>query len=158
MKNSQSKDLIITLNDNQKEIAQKAIKGSASLYKQVKALFSSDIVLLELFSTKKAKEILVAVYGEEALNDPAYALTENRQRTVLGNAIHNLQKQAKKMLVTEEQADKPSHKKCVNVCNDLDLIAQNWSKYDQSEQNSIAHHLEKLIKFLNEQQKAVTKK
>ena len=148
MKNEQSKDLIIVLNEKQKDQAKKAIKGSSSLYKQVKALFSSDLILLELFATKKAKEILIAVYGEEVLNDPQMALTENRQRTILGNAIHNLQKQAKKMLVTEEQDEKPTHKKAVTVCNDLDLIAQNWHLYDMSEQNSIAHHLEKLIKAI----------
>ena len=148
--NTQNKDLVIILNDTQKDQAKKAIKGSASLYKQVKALFSSDIVLLELFAIKKAKEILIAIYGEEVLNDPAMALTENRQRTVLGNAIHNLQKIAKKMATTEEEkAEKPTHKKCVNVCNDLDNIATNWHLYDQSEQNSIAHHLEKLIKAIS---------
>lgn len=149
MKNTQSKDLVIVLSEKQKEQAIKAIKGSASLYKQVKALFSSDVVLLDLFATKKAKEILVAIYGDQVLEDPTMALTENRQRTILGNAIHNLQKQAKKMLVTEEQAEKPTHKKAVNVCNDLDNIATNWLLYNQSEQNSILHHLDKLIKAIN---------
>lgn len=148
MKKEQSKDVVIALTDTQKDQAKKAIKGSSSLYKQVKALFSSDLVLLELFATKKAKEILIAIYGEEVLNDPQMALSENRQRTILGNAIHNLQKQAKKMLVTEESGEKPTHKKAVTVCNDLDLIAQNWHLYDMSEQNSIAHHLEKLIKAI----------
>ena len=148
MKKEQAKDLIIVLNEKQKKSVEKAIKASKSLYSEVKALFSSDLVLLELFATKKAKEILIAVYGEEVLNDPQMALTENRQRTILGNAIHNLQKQAKKMIVTEEQDEKPTHKKAVTVCNDLDLIAQNWHLYDMSEQNSIAHHLEKLIKAI----------
>lgn len=157
MKNT-NKDLIIVLNDNQKEIAQKAIKNAKSFYSNIKAMFASDVVLLDLFATKKSKEILEIVFGSEALSDPKMALTENRQRTQLGNAIHNLQKLAKSLANPQNDQDKPDHKKAVNVCNDLDLIAQNWSKYDQSEQNSIAHHLEKLIKFLNEQQKTVTKK
>lgn len=149
MKNSQSKDVVIVLNEKQKEQAQKAIKGSQSLYKQIKCLFSSDIILLELFATKKAKAILVAVYGEDCLTNPDFALTENRQRTVLGNALHNLQKQAKNMLATEEHADKLKCKKCVNVCNDIDNIALNWSMYDQAERNSIIHHIEKLLKAIN---------
>lgn len=153
MKN-QSKDLVIVLTEKQKEQAIKAIKGSASLYKQVKGLFSSDIVLLELFATKKAKEILIAIYGEEVLNDPQMVLTENRNRTVLGNAIHNLQKQAKKMLVTEEQAEKPTRKKCVNVCNDLDNLRSEFLNYSVSDRNSILHHLDQLNAYI----KSVIKK
>lgn len=141
--------LVIVLNDKQKEQAKKALKAGKSLYTQIKGLFASDVILLDLFATRKAKEIITTIYGDQVLEDPEYALTENRQRTAFGNAVHNLKKVAKKLTAAEENAEKPKIKKCVNVCNDLDLIVQNWDLYNQNEQNSIAHHLEKLIKAIS---------
>lgn len=138
----------IVLNENQKKSVEKAIKSAKSLYQNFKALLETDIVIREMFLTKTCKEIAVIVYGDEALTTPEFALTENRSRTAFGNALHNLKKFAKSQYRDVANNEKPTHKKAVTVCNDLDLIAQNWHLYDMSEQNSIAHHLEKLIKAI----------
>ena len=138
----------IVLNENQKKSVEKAIKSAMSLDQNFKALLEKDIVIREMFLTKTCKEIAVIVYGDEALTTPEFALTENRSRTAFGNALHNLKKFAKSQYRDVANNEKPTHKKAVTVCNDLDLIAQNWHLYDMSEQNSIAHHLEKLIKAI----------
>ena len=138
----------IVLNENQKKSVEKAIKSAKSLYQNFKALLETDIVIREMFLTKTCKEIAVIVYGDEALTTPEFALTESRSRTAFGNALHNLKKFAKSQYRDVANNEKPTHKKAVTVCNDLDLIAQNWHLYDMSEQNSIAHHLEKLIKAI----------
>ena len=138
----------IVLNENQKKSVEKAIKSAKSLYQNFKTLLETDIVIREMFLTKTCKEIAVIVYGDEALTTPEFALTENRSRTAFGNALHNLKKFAKSQYRDVANNEKPTHKKAVTVCNDLDLIAQNWHLYDMSEQNSIAHHLEKLIKAI----------
>ena len=143
-----NKDLTIVLSDKQAEQVKKAVKSAKSLYQNFKALLETDIVIREMFLTKTCKEIVVIVYGDEALTTPEFALTENRNRTAFGNALHNLKKFAKSQYRDVANNEKPTHKKAVTVCNDLDLIAQNWHLYDMSEQNSIAHHLEKLIKAI----------
>ena len=149
-----SKDLVITLNDTQKTQVQKAIKNAKSLYQNFKALLESDLVIREMFITKTSKEIVAIVYGEEALSDPAYALTENRNRTAFGNALHNLKKFAKSQYSDQANNEKPLRKKAVNVMADLDNLRSEFLNYSESDRNSIIHHLDQLNAFI----KSVTKK
>ena len=154
MKNEQSKDVVIALTDKQVESVKKAIKSAKSLYQNFKALLESDLVIRELFLTKTCKEIVVIVYGENALNDNEYALTENRNRTAFGNALHNLKKFAKSQYCDNASNDKPPRKKAVNVMADLDNLRSEFLNYSESDRNSILHHLDQLNAYI----KSVTKK
>lgn len=154
MKNEQSKDVVIALTDKQVESVKKAIKSAKSLYQNFKALLESDLVIRELFLTKTCKEIVVIVYGENALNDNEYALTESRNRTAFGNALHNLKKFAKSQYCDNASNDKPSRKKAVNVMSDLDNLRSEFLNYSESDRNSILHHLDQLNAYI----KSVTKK
>ena len=144
----------IVLNENQKKSVEKAIKSAKSLYQNFKALLETDIVIRELFLTKTCKEIVVIVYGENALNDNEYALTENRNRTVFGNALHNLKKFAKSQYRDVANNEKPPRKKAVNVMSDLDNLRSEFLNYPEGDRNSILHHLELLNAYI----KSVTKK
>ena len=148
------KDLTIVLSDKQAEQVKKAVKSAKSLYQNFKALLETDIVIRELFLTKTCKEIVVIVYGENALNDNEYALTENRNRTVFGNALHNLKKFAKSQYRDVANNEKPPRKKAVNVMSDLDNIRSEFLNYSENDRNSILHHLELLNAYI----KSVTKK
>ena len=149
-----NKDLTIVLSDKQAEQVKKAVKSAKSLYQNFKALLETDIVIRELFLTKTCKEIVVIVYGENALNDNEYALTENRNRTVFGNALHNLKKFAKSQYRDVANNEKPPRKKAVNVMSDLDNIRSEFLNYSENDRNSILHHLELLNAYI----KSVTKK
>ena len=148
------KDLTIVLSDKQAEQVKKAVKSAKSLYQNFKALLETDIVIRELFLTKTCKEIVVIVYGENALNDNEYALTENRNRTVFGNALHNLKKFAKSQYRDVANNEKPPRKKAVNVMSDLDNIRSEFLNYSENDRNSILHHLGLLNAYI----KSVTKK
>ena len=149
-----NKDLTIVLSDKQAEQVKKAVKSAKSLYQNFKALLETDIVIRELFLTKTCKEIVVIVYGENALNDNEYALTENRNRTVFGNALHNLKKFAKSQYRDVANNEKPPRKKAVNVMSDLDNLRSEFLNYPEGDRNSILHHLELLNAYIN----SVTKK
>lgn len=149
-----NKDLTIVLSDKQAEQVKKAVKSAKSLYQNFKALLETDIVIRELFLTKTCKEIVVVVYGENALNDNEYALTENRNRTVFGNALHNLKKFAKSQYRDVANNEKPPRKKAVNVMSDLDNLRSEFLNYPEGDRNSILHHLELLNAYI----KSVTKK
>ena len=149
-----NKDLTIVLSDKQAEQVKKAVKSAKSLYQNFKALLETDIVIRELFLTKTCKEIVVIVYGENALNDNEYALTENRNRTVFGNALHNLKKFAKSQYRDVANNEKPPRKKAVNVMSDLDNLRSEFLNYPENDRNSILHHLELLNAYI----KSVTKK
>ena len=149
-----NKDLTIVLSDKQAEQVKKAVKSAKSLYQNFKALLETDIVIHELFLTKTCKEIVVIVYGENALNDNEYALTENRNRTVFGNALHNLKKFAKSQYRDVANNEKPPRKKAVNVMSDLDNLRSEFLNYPEGDRNSILHHLELLNAYI----KSVTKK
>lgn len=149
-----NKDLTIVLSDKQAEQVKKAVKSAKSLYQNFKALLETDIVIRELFLTKTCKEIVVIVYGENALNDNEYALTENRNRTVFGNALHNLKKFAKSQYRDVANNEKPPRKKAVNVMSDLDNLRSEFLNYPEGDRNSILHHLELLNAYI----KSVTKK
>ena len=144
----------IELNEKQIESVKKAIKSAKSLYQNFKVLLESDLVIQELFLTKTCKEIVVIVYGENALNDEAYALTENRNRTAFGNALHNLKKFAKAQYCVNANNEKPPRKKAMNVMADLDSLRAEFLNYSASDRNSILHHLELLNAYI----KSVTKK
>ena len=144
----------IELNEKQIESVKKAVKSAKSLYQNFKALLETDIVIRELFLTKTCKEIVVIVYGENALNDNEYALTENRNRTVFGNALHNLKKFAKSQYRDVANNEKPPRKKAVNVMSDLDNLRSEFLNYPEGDRNSILHHLELLNAYI----KSVTKK
>ena len=144
----------IVLNENQKKSVEKAIKSAKSLYQNFKALLETDIVIRELFLTKTCKEIAVIVYGEEALTKPEYALTESRNRTAFGNALHNLKKFTKAQYCVNASNEKPPRKKAVNVMSDLDNIRSEFLNYSENDRNSILHHLELLNAYI----KSVTKK
>lgn len=148
------KDLVITLNEKQVESVKKAIKNAKSLYQNFKALLESDLVIRELFLTKTCKEIVVIVYGENALNDNEFALTENRNRTAFGNALHNLKKFAKTQYSDIANKPKEPRKKATNVMQDLDNLRSEFLNYSESDRNSILHHLDQLNAFI----KSVTKK
>lgn len=150
----ENKDLTIVLSDKQAEQVKKAVKSAKSLYQNFKALLETDIVIRELFLTKTCKEIVVIVYGENALNDNEYALTENRNRTVFGNALHNLKKFAKSQYRDVANNEKPPRKKAVNVMSDLDNLRSEFLNYPEGDRNSILHHLELLNAYI----KSVTKK
>lgn len=149
-----SKDLVITLNEQQVESVKKAIKSVKSLYQNFKGLLESDLIIRELFLTKTCKEIVIIVYGKNALNDNEYALTENRNRTVFGNALHNLKKFAKAQYGDQASTEKPPRKKAVNVMADLDNLRSEFLNYSESDRNSILHHLDQLNAYI----KSVTKK
>ena len=149
-----NKDLTIVLSDKQAEQVKKAVKSAKSLYQNFKALLETDIVIRELFLTKTCKEIVVIVYGENALNDNEYALTENRNRTVFGNALHNLKKFAKSQYRDVANNEKPPRKKAMNVMSDLDNLRSEFLNYSENDRNSILHHLEMLNAYI----KSVTKK
>ena len=126
------------------------IQGGKSLYQNFKGLLESDLTIRELFLTKTCKEIVVIVYGENALNDNEYALTENRSRTAFGNAIHNLKKYAKKAYSEKaSESEKADIKKYENVLKDLSNLATNFSSYKPNEQDSILNQIESLIRDLN---------
>ena len=148
------KDLTIVLSDKQAEQVKKAVKSAKSLYQNFKALLETDIVIRELFLTKTCKEIAVIVYGEEALTKPEYALTESRNRTAFGNALHNLKKFAKAQYCVNASNEKPPRKKAVNVMSDLDNLRSEFLNYPEGDRNSILHHLELLNAYI----KSVTKK
>lgn len=144
----------IELNEKQIESVKKAVKSAKSLYQNFKGLLESDLVIRELFLTKTCKEIVVIVYGENALNDNEYALTESRNRTAFGNALHNLKKFAKAQYCVNASNEKPPRKKAVNVMSDLDNIRSEFLNYSENDRNSILHHLELLNAYI----KSVTKK
>ena len=144
----------IVLNENQKKSVEKAIKSAKSLYQNFKALLETDIVIREMFLTKTCKEIAVIVYGDEALTTPEFALTENRNRTAFGNALHNLKKFAKAQYCVNANNEKPPRKKAMNVMADLDSLRAEFLNYSASDRNSILHHLELLNAYI----KSVTKK
>lgn len=149
-----SKDLVITLSEKQVESVKKAIKNAKSLYQNFKALLESDLVIREMFLTKTCKEIVVIVYGENTINDNDFALTENRNRTAFGNALHNLKKFAKSQYGDQANNEKPQRKKATNVMNDLDNLRSEFLNYSESDRNSILHHLDQLNAYI----KSVTKK
>lgn len=146
MKN-QSTNLVITLNDTQKTMVDQAINTGKSFYQNVKALFESDLVIRELFLTKTSKEIVTIVYGEEALSKAEFALTENRNRTSFGNALHNLKKLCKAQF--EDKKESPTIKKMENVLKDLSNLAENFSSYKEDEKNSILNQIESMIRDIN---------
>ena len=150
----ENKDLTIVLSDKQAEQVKKAVKSAKSLYQNFKALLETDIVIRELFLTKTCKEIVVIVYGEEALTKPEFTLTENRNRTAFGNAIHNLKKFTKAQYGANANNEKPPRKKAVNVMSDLDNLRSEFLNYPEGDRNSILHHLELLNAYI----KSVTKK
>ena len=140
----------IELNEKQIESVKKAVKSAKSLYQNFKGLLESDLVIRELFLTKTCKEIVVIVYGENALNDNEYALTESRNRTAFGNALHNLKKYAKKAYSEKaSESEKADIKKYENVLKDLSNLATNFSSYKPNEQDSILNQIESLIRDLN---------
>ena len=149
-----NKDLTIVLSDKQAEQVKKAVKSAKSLYQNFKGLLESDLVIREMFLTKTCKEIVVIVYGDEALTTPEYALTESRNRTAFGNALHNLKKFAKAQYCVNASNEKPPRKKAVNVMSDLDNIRSEFLNYSENDRNSILHHLELLNAYI----KSVTKK
>ena len=144
----------ITLTKNQIKSVDQAIQGGKSLYQNFKALLESDSVIRELFLTKTCKEIVVIVYGDEALTTPEFALTENRNRTAFGNALHNLKKFAKAQYGVNASNEKPPRKKAVNVMSDLDNLRSEFLNYPENDRNYILHHLELLNAYI----KSVTKK
>ena len=144
----------IILNAKQVESVKKAINTGKSLYQNFKGLLESDLVIRELFLTKTCKEIVVIVYGEEALTKPEFTLTESRNRTAFGNALHNLKKFTKAQYGANANNEKPPRKKAVNVMADLDNLRAEFLNYSASDRNSILHHLEMLNAYI----KSVTKK
>lgn len=144
----------IKLNKNQIKAVDTAIQGGKSLYQNFKALLESDLIIRELFITKTSKEIVAIVYGEDALNNAEYALTENRNRTAFGNALHNLKKFAKSQYNDQANNEKPTRKKAVNVMADLDNLRSEFLNYSESDRNSILHHLDQLNAYI----KSITKK
>ena len=140
----------IILNAKQVESVKKAINTGKSLYQNFKGLLESDLVIRELFLTKTCKEIVVIVYGENALNDNEYALTENRKRTPLGDCLHNLKKYTKKTYSEKANASEKSDvKKYENVLKDLLNLASNFNSYKPNEQDSILNQIESLIRDIN---------
>ena len=140
----------IILNAKQVESVKKAINTGKSLYQNFKGLLESDLVIRELFLTKTCKEIVVIVYGENALNDNEYALTENRKRTPLGDCLHNLKKYTKKTYSEKAIASEKSDvKKYENVLKDLLNLASNFNSYKPNEQDSILNQIESMIRDIN---------
>lgn len=137
----------IKLSKTQKATVEKAISTGKSFYQEVKGLFATDEVVRNLFLQKTVKEIALEIYGDKVNSDPNFAITENRERTQLGNAIHNLKKICKN-LYTEKTAA-PAVKKYENVLKDLSALADNFMVYKPNEQDSILNQIESLITTLN---------
>lgn len=137
----------INLNKQQKATVEKAISTGKSFYQEVKGLFASDEVVRNLFLTRTVKQIAVEIYGEKVNTDPEFAITENRERTSLGNAIHNLKRLCKSLYV--EKHLPTTIKKFENVLKDLSTLAENFSAYKPTEQDSILNQIEAMIMKIN---------
>lgn len=137
----------VKLSKTQVETLKKMVETGKSFYQETKALLDSDLTIRKLFLTKTVKEIAITIYGDLVTTDPSYAITENRERTSLGNAIHNLKRLCKTLYTEKKQPE--TVKKYENILKDLSYIAENFSAYKPNEQDSILNQIEFLISTLN---------
>lgn len=137
----------IKLSKTQVLSLKKMVETGKSFYQETKALLETDLDIRSLFLTKTVKEIAITIYGDLVTTDPAFAITKNRERTPLGNAIHNL-KRLCKSLYTEKRPP-ATVKKYDNVLKDLSSLGENFNSYRSNEQDSILNQIESLITTLN---------
>lgn len=137
----------IKLTNEQKNLVEKMINAGKSFYTETKALFETDQAIRSLFLEKTVKEIAIEIFGDKINSDPKFALIENRQRTSLGNAIHNLKRLCRSQF--GDKVERSPIKKYENVLNDLSNLEENFSSYKEEEQNSILNQIEKLVISLN---------